>query len=148
MIKTLDEILALEDIDKKISYLKKGRRNPLPDTSANLADWDMTKHDIMNPELYKKIKVLVKMEETKFDPETGRTTKIPAQYDMKEPNRIALPIEQDIVNIHTAFCVGTEPTLDCNPEDDGEKNVFETIKQVFKKNKLKFQNRKLVRSWL
>lgn len=38
MIKTLDDILALEDIDKKISYLKKSRRNPLPDTSANLAD--------------------------------------------------------------------------------------------------------------
>ena len=148
MIKTLDDILALEDIDKKISYLKKGRRNPLPDTSANLADWDMTKHDIMNPELYKKIKVLVKMEEDKFDPESKKTTHIPAQYEMKEPNRIAIPIEQDIVNIHTAFCVGTEPTLDCNPEDDGEKNVFETIKQVFKKNKLKFQNRKLVRSWL
>ena len=148
MIKTLDDILALEDIDKKISYLKKGRRNPLPDTSANLADWDMSKHDIMNPQLYKKIKVLVKMAEDRFDPESGKTIHTGAKYDNKEPNRIALPIEQDIVNIHTAFCVGTEPTLECNPEDDGEKNVFETIKQVFKKNKLKFQNRKLVRSWL
>ena len=148
MIKTLNDILALEDIDKKISYLKKGRRNPLPDTLTNLADWDMMKHDIMNPELYKKIKVLVKMAEDEFDPESGKTIHTPAQYEMKEPNHIALPIEQDIVNIHTAFCVGTEPTLDCNPEDDGEKNVFETIKQVFKKNKLKFQNRKLVRSWL
>ena len=146
MIKTLDDILALEDIDKKISYLKKGRRNPLPDTLTNLADWDMAKHDIMNPNLYKKIKVLVKMEREHFDGE--KKTTIPAQYEMKEPNRIALPIEQDIVNIHTAFCVGTEPTLDCTPEDDGEKNVFETVKQVFKKNKLKFQNRKLVRSWL
>ena len=96
MVKTLDEILALEDIDKKISYLKKGRRNPLPDTLANLADWDMTKHDIMNPELYKKIKVLVKMVEDKFDPESGKTIHIPAQYEMKEPNRIALPIEQSV----------------------------------------------------
>lgn len=148
MIKTLEDILALEDINQKIAYLKKGRRTTIPDTCKNLADWDMAKHDIMNPELYKKIKVLVKMAEDKFDPESGKTIHIPAQYEMKEPNRIAIPIEQDIVNIHTAFCVGTEPTLDCNPEDDGEKNVFETIKQVFKKNKLKFQNRKLVRSWL
>ena len=148
MIKTLEDILALEDINQKIAYLKKGRRTTIPDTCKNLADWDMTKHDIMNPELYKKIKVLVKMAEDKFDPESGKTIHIPAQYEMKEPNRIAIPIEQDIVNIHTAFCVGTEPTLDCTPEDDGEKNVFETIKQVFKKNKLKFQNRKLVRSWL
>lgn len=146
MIKTLDDILALEDIDKKISYLKKGRRNPLPDTSANLADWDMTKHDIMNPQLYKKIKVLVKMEEEHFDGEKKVTT--PAKYEMKEPNRIALPIEQDIVNINTAFTVGTEPTLDCTPEDEGERGVFEAVKQIFKKNKLKFQNRKIVRSWL
>ncbi len=69
----------------------------------------MAKHDIMKPELYKKIKVLVKMEEEHFDGEKKVTT--PAQYEMKEPNRIAIPIEQDIVNIHTAFCVGTEPTL-------------------------------------
>ena len=93
--KTLQEILALEDINQKIAYLKKGRRTAVPDTGKNLADWKPSKHDIMNPELYKKIKVLVKMEETKFDPETGRTTKTPAKYEMKEPNRISLPIEQD-----------------------------------------------------
>ncbi len=50
------------------------------------------------------------------------------QYEMKEPNRIAIPIEQDIVNIHTAFVLKMTE----------RKNVFETIKQVFKKNKLKF----------
>lgn len=146
--KTLDDILAIEDIDQKIAYLKKGRRTPLPDTAKNLADWEPKRHDIMNPELYKKIKVLVKMEETKFDPESGQTIKIPAKYEMREPNRIALPIEQDIVNIHTAFTVGIEPTLDCQTEDEKEKSVFETVKQIFKKNKLKFQNHKIVRSWL
>lgn len=146
--KTLQEILAMEDIDQKIAYLKKGRRTPLPDTAKNLADWEPKRHDIMNPELYKKIKVLVKMEETKFDPESGQAMKIPAKYEMKEPNRIALPIEQDIVNIHTAFTVGIEPTLDCQTEGEKEKSVFEAVKQIFKKNKLKFQNRKIVRSWL
>lgn len=146
--KTLDDILAIEDIYQKIAYLKKGRRTPLPDTAKNLADWEPKRHDIMNPELYKKIKVLVKMEETKFDPESGQTIKIPAKYEMKEPNRIALPIEQDIVNIQTAFAVGIEPKLDCTPEDEKERGVFETLKQVFKKGKLKYQNRKIVRSWL
>lgn len=146
--KTLDEILALEDIDQKIAYLKKGRRTSQPDTDKNLSDWNPTLHDIMKPELYPKIRVLVKMEDVKFDPETGKSIKTPAKYEMKEPNRIALPIEQDIVNIHTAFTVGMEPTLDCQPEDNKEKGVFEAIKQVFKKNKLKYQNRKIVRSWL
>ncbi|EFA92137.1 putative phage portal protein, SPP1 family [Hoylesella buccalis ATCC 35310] len=146
--KTLDEILALEDIDQKIAYLKKGRRTSQPDTDKNLADWNPKLHDIMKPEIYPKIKVLVKMEDVKFDPETGKSIKTPAKYEMKEPNRIALPIEQDIVNIHTAFTVGMEPSLDCQPEDDKERSVFESVKQVFKKDKLKYQNRKIVRSWL
>ncbi len=146
--KTLQEILSIEDIETKIAYLKKGRRTPLPDTEKNLADWNPEKHEIMDAAKYPKIKVLVKMEETRFDPESSQTTKIPAKYELKEPNRIVLPIEQDIVNIHTAFTVGIEPKLDCQPEDDKERGLFEAIKQVFKKNKLKFQNRKIVRSWL
>ena len=146
--KTLQEVLALEDINQKIYYLKEGRRTPVPDTGKNFADWNPQLHDIMDEAKYPKIKVLTKMEETKFDPVTGQTTKIPAQYELKEPNRIAIPIEQDIVNIHTAFTVGTEPTLGCQAEGDKENGVFETVKQVFKKNKLKYQNRKIVRSWL
>lgn len=145
---TLQEILELEDIEQKIAYLKKGRRTAMPKTDENLADWSPDRHEIMDESKYKKIKVLVKMEETKFDPESGKTTKIPAQYEYKEPNRISLPIEQDIVNIHTAFTVGTEPTLKCETDDDDEKSVFEAVKQIFKKNKLKYQNRKIVRSWL
>lgn len=144
--KTLQEILAIEDIATKIAYLKKGRRTPLPDMEKNFSDWDPRRHDIMDDAKYPKIKVLVKMEETKFDPESGQTTKIPAKYEMKEPNRIAIPIEQDIVNIHTAFTVGTDPTMNCQPEDEKEQGVLETVKQVFKKNKLRFQNRKIVRS--
>lgn len=146
--KTLQEILAMEDIAQKIAYLKKGRRTVLPDTAKNLSDWEPKRHDIMDAAKYPKIKVLVQMEHEVPNYDTGEKTIIPAKYEMKEPNRIALPIEQDIVNIQTAFTVGTEPKLDCTPEDDKERGVFETLKQVFKKGKLKYQNRKIVRSWL
>ena len=146
--KTLQEILALEDIEEKIAYLKKGRRTSLPDTDKNLSDWLPERHDVMDKAKNKDIRVLVQMEKEGFDPKTNKTTKIPAKYEKKEPNRIALPIEQDIVNIHTAFTVGTEPALVCQTDDEKEKNVFEAVKQVFKKNKMKFQNRKIVRSWL
>lgn len=146
--KTLQEILAMEDIDQKIAYLKKGRRTAIPDTGKNLADWEPKRHDIMDAAKYPKIKVLVQMDHEAPNYDTGEKTIIPAKYDYKEPNRIALPIEQDIVNIQTAFTVGTEPKLDCTPEDDKERGVFETLKQVFKKGKLKYQNRKIVRSWL
>ena len=146
--KTLDEILAIEDIGTKIMYLKKGRRYPEPDTVENLKDWKPEEHDIMNPSLYKKIKVLVQAAQDKYDPQSQKTTHIPAKYEDKEPNRIALPIEQDIVNIHTAFTVGTEPAIKCTPEDKNEKGVLECVKQILKKNKIKFQNRKIVRAWL
>ena len=55
-----------------------------------------------------------------------------------EPNRIALPIEQDIVNIQTAFTVGTEPLLDCNP-DKTEEGIFLALNQILKRNKIKYQ---------
>lgn len=146
--KTLAEILAIEDIATKIAYLKKGRKSALPNTGKLMAAWDHKRHDIMDVEKYPKIKVLTQMAQDTYDPNTGKTTHTQAKYEDKEPNRISLPLEQDIVNIHTAFTVGTEPKLECAPADDNERGVFETLKQVMKKNKIKFQNRKIVRSWL
>jgi SPP1 family phage portal protein len=146
--KTLQEVLALEDNDQKIYYLKKGRKTPLPNVAKLMSDWDPSKHEIMNEAKYPKIRVLTQVEHDEYDEATGKTTHVATKYEMKEPNRIALPIEQDIVNINTSFAVGIEPSMDCTPEDDKEKGVLETLKQVFKKNKLRFQNRKIVRSWL
>ena len=39
-------------------------------------------------------------------------------------NRISIQLEQDIVNIQTAFTVGTEPSMDCTPTDDDEKKLL------------------------
>lgn len=69
----------------------------------------------MSEEKYPKIKVLKSLAETHFDTKTGESYTTPAEYEYREPNRIALPIEQDIVNINTSFVVGTEPTLTCLP---------------------------------
>ena len=63
-------------------------------------------------------------------------------------NRISIPLEQDIVNIQTAFTVGTEPSMDCTPTDDDEKKLLDAVKAVFKSNKIKYQNKKIVRAWL
>ena len=51
------------------------------------------------------------------------------------------------MNIQTAFTVGTEPILDCKPEQT-EEGLLSALKQVFKKNKIKYQNKKAVRAWL
>ena len=44
---TLEEILALEDVDQKIEYLKKGRKTEEPNTGENWKDWNADLHEII-----------------------------------------------------------------------------------------------------
>lgn len=145
---TLEEILAIEDIGQKVMYLKKGRRAPEVNVARLRADWNPDLHEIItDKEKYPKIKICTRKEEKKWDEKAQKEITIPTEYKEVEPNRIAIPLEQDIVNIHTAFTVGTEPEMTCTPADT-EKGIFEALKAVLKKNKIKYQNRKIVRSWL
>lgn len=147
-MRTLEEILAIPEIERKIYYLKKGRKTEQPNVHALYNDWNPNKHEIViDEEKYPKIKITTQPEKRITDPTTGKEYIEPAVRKEVDPNRIALPIEQDIVNIQTAFTVGTEPVLDCQP-DQSEESLLSTLKQVFKKNKLKYQNKKVVRAWL
>lgn len=144
----INQVLALQDINQRIFYLKKGRKTDLPDAVKLYNDWNPNRHEIItDEEKYPKIKVTLKPEKKYTDPTTGREHTEPEQKKLVDPNRIALPIEQDIVNIQTAFTVGTEPTLDCKP-DESEEGLLAAINQVLKKNKIKYQNKQAVRSWL
>lgn len=145
---TIEEILALESIDDKIQYLKKGRKTNLPDRDKLYNDWNPNNHEIIkDEEKYPKIKIQTEPEKTVYDDKTGKSHTEPAKVQYVDPNRIAIPLEQDIVNIQTAFTVGTEPKLNCTPEES-EKGLFETLKVILRKNKVKYQNRRIVRSWL
>lgn len=147
-MRDINEVLALQDINQKIYYLKKGRKTDLPDAVKLYNDWNPNRHEIItDEEKYPKIKVTLKPEKPYTDPTTGKEHIEPEQKKLVDPNRIALPIEQDIVNIQTAFTVGTEPLLDCKPEES-EEGLLTALKQVFKKNKIKYQNKQAVRSWL
>ena len=147
-MRTLAEVLALQDTDQKIYYLKKARKTDLPDAVKLYNDWNPNKHEIItDEEKYPKIKVTLKPEQRFTDPTTGKEHVEPEQKKLVDPNRIALPIEQDIVNIQTAFTVGTDPILYCKP-DSSEESLLASLNQVFKKNKLRYQNKQAVRSWL
>ena len=147
-MRTLEEILAIPKVERKIYYLKKGRKTELPNAHALYNDWNPNRHEIVaDEEKYPKIKITTQPEKRITDPSTGKEYVEPAVKKEVEPNRIALPIEQDIVNLQTAFTVGTEPVLDCQP-DQSEEGLLSALKQVFKKNKLKYQNKKVVRAWL
>ena len=145
-MKTLQEILALPSEAEKIYYLKY-RRTPLPDAQALYKDWDPDKHDIMDPEIRPDNKVIV--EEAKQDSKTGKV--IPPRYkkdDINPTNRIMLPLEQDITNIHTAWTVGNDPKVNCEPNNDQEKALLSIINSINRKNKMRYNNKRIVRSWL
>lgn len=145
---TLEEILSKEDIGAKVELLKKGRRAPMVDATRLYNDWNPDKHEIIvDKEKYPKIKIVLEKEKQEWDEKTKKTITIPAKIKEVEPNRIAIPLEQDIVNIHTAFTVGTEPEMKCDPVES-EKGLYKALESVLKKNKIKYQNRKIVRSWL
>lgn len=145
--KTLEEILALEDDGRKIEYLRKGRKTPHPDAKTLLADWDPDKHEIIVDKVkYPKIKITTELEHDEYDNDGNFIRKVPAKTKEVEPNRVALPLEQSIVNIHVAFSVGNEPKMDCTPSDDKEKGVLAAVKQIQKKVKMKYLNRKIVRA--
>lgn len=147
-MRNINEVLALADTEQKIYYLKHARRTQNPDAVKLYNDWNPDKHEIItDEEKYPKIKVTLKPEKKYTDPTTGKEHTEPERKKLVDPNRIALPIEQDIVNIQTAFTVGTDPILDCKPEQL-EEGLLAALNQVFKKNKLRYQNKQAVRSWL
>ncbi|EGK04725.1 phage portal protein [Dysgonomonas mossii] len=142
---TLQEILSQENIADKIKLIKQARKTPIVEVEQLKKDWDPMLHDVMDKNLRPdEIKVISPEER---DPLTGKVTKM--AITKEEPvNRIPLPLEQDIVNIHTAFTVGTEPNLTCETDDNKEKELFKVVKTIDRKNKVKYLNKRIVRSWL
>lgn len=142
-IMNIEEINQITDIKERIKELKKYPAKR-PKTEELLNDWDYNKHDVFSEEKRKKRKVLVKEAVLNADD----TVREPAKFKWEEVNRIALPLEQDIVNIHTAFTVGEEPTLECETDDDTENTFFDILKRIYKQNKLKYANKRVVRTWM
>lgn len=146
----IDEILLNPDIGYRISQLKLYRgKYKVPDTVKNKSDWEPTLHEIItDKKKYPDSNVITKKGKTVFSATTGVETVTDPETDRVEANRISLPLEQDQINIHTAFTVGTEPSITCETDDDGEKNLLSALKYTLKKNFVKYVNKKEVRSWL
>lgn len=145
-MKTLEEIFALPTEAEKIFYLKY-RRTPSPDVDSLYKDWNPDLHEVMDENIRPDSKVIA--EEAKQDPITGKD--IPARYkkdDINPTNRIMLPLEQDITNIHTAWTVGNDPKVNCKPNNDQEQELLSVINSVCRKNKMRYNNKRIVRSWL
>lgn len=145
-MKTLDEILALESEAEKIYYLQQ-RRTPLPDVHALYKDWDPDKHDVNDVDKRPENKIIVA--EATIDPSTGK--EIPARILMiKRIRQTASHYRwsNDITNIHTAWTVGKDPKVTCEPNNDKEQELLSIIKSTCRRNKMRYFNKRLVRSWL
>lgn len=138
---TIQELNALPE-SERITQLKKYPAKR-PDTQSLIKDWDYTQHDVFDEELRPKRRVLVKEQEENKD----GTIKSPAQFRWEDVNRMALPLEQDIVNIHTAFTVGTPPKITANATEASEQELMELLDNIHQKNKLPYDNKRIVRSW-
>jgi hypothetical protein len=136
----IEDILRFDDA-KAVYYLRK-RNTPLPDPDALSKEWNPERHEVMDKNIRPDGKTLVKEGWT-----DDKGVEHEPVYKDEPVNRVPIPLEQDITNVHTAFCVGREPTLRCEPNDETEKELLSILRSVFKKNKLRFQNKRVVRAW-
>lgn len=140
---SIDEIFAFPTWEERIAFIKNSRKQPLPRMRENMDAWFTKKHKVYDKSYRKDMRTLVR--EESVSPE-GKI--IPPQYEKEPVARIGLPLEQDIVNIHTAFSVGKEPLLKSDTEDERELDLLKIMKKVSTDNKLRYQNKREMRSWL
>jgi hypothetical protein len=145
----IDEILALPSIGERIEKLKKGRGyRREPDTTENRNNWFIENHFIKDKDKNPDREIVIEKEKDVYDKKTGKSYKIEAKTEPQKANRIAIPIEQDIVNVQVGFGVGLEPIIKCDTDDEKEKNLLSALKYTMRKNRCKFNNKKEMRAWL
>ena len=139
----MEEKLTIDELIDKLKSINK------VDVMSLLADWDEQKHEIVvNKDKYPDRVMVVEPAKEEYNVLTGKPVKVPAKKKTEPINRLPLPLEKDIVNIHAAFTVGTEPSMDFTANDDAEQVLFDTLNDLLVKNKSKYDNKAIVRAWL
>lgn len=139
----INEIFELESWDERITLIKNARRTPMPKVKELMDAWFTDRHRVNDKEFRKDMKTLVK--DAYFD---TKGKEHPAEFETEPVARISLPVEQDIVNIHVAFTVGNEPVMKTDTDDKKELDLLRVVKKIMKDNKVRFQNKREMRSWL
>ena len=92
-------------LEAKLSAIPKVRAKYREERIAQLREqWEYSRHEVMSEAHRPDDRVMVKDEEVDVN---GRRTG--AVYETKKVNRISSPLEQLIVEIHTAFARGAPP---------------------------------------
>lgn len=146
----IEEILSISNIGERIERLKRQRgRYHTTEKWQNWSDWNEHEHEIVRDrQKYPDQNVIVEKGKTVISQTTGKPVKTDDKTERIEANRVALPIEQDLVNIHTSFAVGTDPLLICDLSDSDVRLMHSAVKQTLRKNFSHYRNKEVVRSWL
>lgn len=145
---TIEEIKKLlndpeVDADKVIQALKTGRIKPLPDLEKIKEEWEVKKHKtIIDKNLLPDRKV---QDGAYKDPVDGKEK---PNFKTQPVNRMALPYQKRIVNTAVSFAFGNDVTFNCDTDDKAETIIYEGIKKLSKKAKLRSFNRRAYRELL
>jgi len=133
----IEEVLQLPPAEAWETLIQKEDRTVEKDTIA--AQIDPDQHAVMNTSLRpdKAIKKYEGKDNAGKDIYRDSTQSV---------NRIAIPIQETIVERAVGFLLGTPVELSASPESDAESELLNMIDRVWTKNKLDYRNRDIART--
>lgn len=126
-----------------IIEVAKDRTTPAPDINQIKAQLDPERHQVMD-HIYRKDKP-VKKEKKVYDQKTQKW--VMEEYETTEPvNRIAIAMQDLIVERAVAFLFGNEPKMTGDIVTDGHKDLMKLVEKIKTANKVNDINRMAART--
>lgn len=130
----IKDILSGTDISAIISKLKTGRLSPLPEVSKLKKEWDPREHRTIKDKRYLPDRVVQKVGDD------GQP-----QKDTQGVNRLALPLQQTIVNKAVSFAFGNPVKLNATPGNADQELILTGVSRLGHECKLVSFNKKIER---
>ncbi len=152
---TIKEIMQLRDKEEQsaiINRLKQGRSQAQPKPELSNKDLDPLLHDIYDQSKRPDKRVRADAEDNGMQNQNtininGGDIEKEGQYKLVPVARIALAIQQLIVNRAVAFLFGNPPTIQADPrEGTKEDEVLASLQRVLQTTKAKTINRQIART--
>lgn len=133
-----------------VTELHNGRLMPLPDTKEINKQLDPNTHDVMDPTLRKDKRVVVDPQSEDYgrvmdvNPNSERDG-VGENTRIEKVTRIALALQKLIRDRAVSWTFGIPVQLNCKPENDTQKQVFDALKRIYYDVKINTINRKVAR---
>lgn len=136
-----------------IEELRKHRYIPMPEVDEADKALDIEQHDINDRNLRKDKIVLVEAGDESEELNSSTTLNVNGESGNGKPrtrvekvNRIALALQQLIINRAVSFTFGNDVLYNCTPADDSEKAVQKALQRILYDVKSMSLNRRVARS--